>query len=81
MSFADELTKVTPFSAPGRILNVADTPEKILETCYLTCLSRRPTPPEQAYFLPLLKEKEGLGEAIQDLYWVLFNSPEFSWNH
>ena len=79
--FARELTEVNPFFAPGRIMGVAGTPERLLETCYLVCLTRRPTEAERGYFLPLLEEKQKRDQMTQDLFWTLFNSPEFSWNH
>ncbi len=81
--FARELTEAGPFSAPGRISGMSSTPEHCLETAYLVCLTRRPTPEEAAYFLPQLQEQKGPAAdgVMQDLYWTLFNSPEFNWNH
>jgi hypothetical protein len=62
---------------------MASTPEQCLDACYLVCLSRRPTEQEQECFLPQLadKDKRTSEGVMQDLYWTLFNSPEFSWNH
>lgn len=81
--FARELTESGPMSAPGRINGMSSTPEHCLEAAYLVCLSRRPTPEESAFFLPQLQDRKGPGAegVMQDLFWTLFNSPEFSWNH
>jgi hypothetical protein len=54
-----------------------------LETCYLVCLGRRPTREEQEHFLPQLRGA-GRGDrprVVEDIFWTLFNSPEFAWNH
>lgn len=75
-----ELTELNPFFAPGRIAATASSPEKVIETCYLACLTRSPTEAELSYFLKRFEDGER-NEVIVDLYWTLFNSPEFSWNH
>jgi hypothetical protein len=58
------------------------TPEQIVEEMYLTVYSRLPTPEEsktaQAAFT---REKAMRRTAIEDLLWVLLNSPEFIFNH
>jgi len=79
--FSQELTDTNPLTAPGRIAGMASTPEKTLDVCYLVCLTRRPTEMERDCFLPQLSSKDQPDGAIQDLFWTLFNSPEFSWNH
>jgi len=78
-SFAAELTQVNPFLSPGRISATASTPDALVETVYLVCLTRRPAPDEHAFFKPWVENKRQDG--IEDLFWTLFNSPEFSWNH
>ena len=77
-------TKPNPFlNATTRIAVLAPTDEKAVETCYLTVLSRLPTAAEQDHFVQLLSGTEGdnRSERLEDLYWVLANSTEFSWNH
>ncbi len=76
-------------SAPGRISGMASSDEKCLELCYLVCLTRRPTAEESAALLPMLSDKRppgddysvSRGNRVEDLFWILFNSPEFAWNH
>ncbi len=57
--------------------------EKLLETIFLTVLSRRPTTEEQAHFMSSIDATTGdqRKERAQDIYWTLVNSMEFSWNH
>lgn len=104
-----ELTEAEGFSAPGQILQFAADDVSLVETCFLTCLSRRPEPEEMTWFADRITEVRGVApddtaaggtgatpvdsgdrparqqtltkQHVQDLYWILFNSPEFSWNH
>ncbi|MEO8499084.1 MAG: hypothetical protein ABI614_28805, partial [Planctomycetota bacterium] len=79
-----ERTKPNPFlNATTRISVLAPTDEKAVETSYLTVMSRLPTAAEQAHFAKLLSGTQGdkRSEQLEDLYWVLVNSTEFSWNH
>ncbi len=66
-------------TAAGRIAQLCSDPEKCIETCFLVCLTRRPTAIEREHLLPQFEEQRK--SAVQDLYWAMFNSPEFSWNH
>lgn len=78
-----ETIDAKPFTASGRISAMSPNNEALLELSYLVCLTRRPTAEEAGYFLPLLQEvrPKQRGPAVEDLYWTLFNSPEFAWNH
>ena len=82
-NLVSETIDAKPFTASGRISQMAPDDTKRLELCYLVCLTRRPTPEESAYFLPVLEENrpQRRGLVVEDLYWTLFNSPEFAWNH
>lgn len=71
-----------PGTAAGRIAGMAPDDPKAVEVSYLAVLSRRPTPAEAAHFEATLKEKNiKRGQHLEDLYWALINSTEFSWNH
>jgi hypothetical protein len=78
-----EIAEANLITASGRIAMMASTDEGCAELCFLVCLSRRPTHDELAHFLPQLRSASGKqrGQVVEDLYWALFNSPEFSWNH
>jgi Protein of unknown function (DUF1549)/Protein of unknown function (DUF1553) len=84
---AAEALKADPFSSVGRISGFAGTNQSCLETCYLVALNRRPTKGESDYFVQQLacaeqnKEKDSYAHAVEDVFWSLYNSPEFSWNH
>ncbi len=82
-NLVSETIDAKPFTASGRISQMAPNDEKFLELCYLVCLTRRPAAEEADYFLPLLKQVQPKrrAQAVEDLYWTLFNSPEFAWNH
>ena len=79
-----ERTKPNPImNAATRIAILAPSDEKAVETTYLTVFSRLPTPAERARFVELLTGTKGddRSQRVEDLYWVLVNSTEFSWNH
>lgn len=82
-SFAAEWTKSTVFSAAGRIASIAPNDEACLDLCFLVCLTRRPTFEEQQIMLPSLENTRGpkRGEAVEDIFWSLFNGAEFCWEH
>jgi hypothetical protein len=78
-----EKSRAQSSSAAGRIAAMAPDDLACLETCYLVCLARRPTREEQEHFLPQLRGA-GRGDrprVVEDIFWTLFNSPEFAWNH
>jgi hypothetical protein len=71
------------FNASTRIAALAKNDEWAIEVAYLTVLSRRPSAEEMRYFsdeLGTTKEDERR-KRMEDLYWTLLNSTEFSWNH
>jgi len=72
----------SPINASTRIAWVAAEDPKAVEVAYLAVLTRRPTPKEAAYFEQVLKD-ESLTRAqrLEDLFWAMINSTEFSWNH
>ena len=72
-----------PGNVCTQITEFSPTDEMIVETAYLTVLTRRPSSEEKKHFLARLKEAKGDAKLrrVQDLYWALINSTEFSWNH
>jgi hypothetical protein len=80
---SDELTKASPLNSTSRIAGAASTPADCVDVCYLVCLTRHPTTEEREYFTSLIPDERGepRHDAVTDLLWTLFNSPEFSWNH
>jgi hypothetical protein len=82
-NLAKERTQPNPFASTARIAVLTGRPEKQVEAAYLAILTRRPTADEQAHFVKRIKDsgKRQRPQAIEDLYWTLANSTEFSWNH
>lgn len=81
-NLASEAFKSGPVTAAGRISGMASTPEACVDAAYLVCLSRRPSPEEQAHFVAQLNDSSlQQQDVVEDLFWSLFNSTEFSWNH
>jgi hypothetical protein len=70
-------------NAATRIAALAPDDARAVETAYLTVLTRRPTAAEAAHFRQRLEGRKGneRTECLEDLYWTLLNSTEFSWNH
>lgn len=74
-------------NASTRITMVTTDNEKAIETAYLATLTRRPSSRELAHFITRLNERfpdkdpASRSEKMEDIYWVLLNSTEFSWNH
>jgi hypothetical protein len=79
-----ERTQPNPLvSASTRIATLTGKPKIQVEAAYLAILTRRPTPDESRYFVARLNDLENRNrqQALEDLYWSLVNSTEFSWNH
>ncbi len=70
-------------NAATRVAVVSPSDEKAVEVVYLTILTRFPTPREKVHFRRQLAQSSGAtrNRAMEDLYWVLLNGSEFSWNH
>lgn len=71
-----------PFNTTTRVDWLAGNDQAALEALFLATLTRRPDPEEIAHFSQVLAGKSyGRGHQIQDIFWALVNSTEFSWNH
>ncbi len=71
------------FRLPIKLSGLASTPERAVEIAYLSCLSRSPTAAETEELVSMFRDKHRneWADVCQDLYWMLLNSAEFSWNH
>jgi hypothetical protein len=71
------------FNASRRIAEQAPDDRNAVEVAYLSVLTRRPTPEEQAHFGGRLAGSKGQERKnrLSDLFWTLLNTTEFSWNH
>jgi len=70
-------------NAATRIGAFSDDNAQAVEMAYLAVLSRRPLQAELSHFIDQLGQKKASARSreMQDLYWALMNSTEFSWNH
>jgi hypothetical protein len=77
-----EKIKNDPSNASTRISMMAPDDARAIEVAYLTVLTRRPTPAEAEHFaVALADQKISRAQRLEDLFWALVNSTEFSWNH
>jgi hypothetical protein len=76
-------TKEGLFTAASRIGMQARDDRSAVRIAYLSVLSREPTAQEYAHFEARLAGTGGTerGRCMEDFYWALLNSTEFSWNH
>lgn len=65
-----------PFTVIGRALTASDTPEKAIDTIYLSLLSRHATPEEVDILRPTLGSGKTMPEKSQAL-WSVINTREF----
>ena len=67
----------------ARIAAIAEDDTDAIEITYLCVLTRLPSETERDHFLSALHEvSPGQREQVlEDLFWTLINSTEFSWNH
>jgi hypothetical protein len=70
-------------NAATQIALLAPNDEKAVEIAYLAILTRRPTDDEAAFFTTdsAGAPQRSRNQRLEDLYWTLFNSTEFAWNH
>ena len=70
-------------NAATRIAALAATADSALTSTYLAILTRKPSAAENEYFLAKRRSAPDVSQRqfIEDLYWTLLNSTEFSWNH
>jgi hypothetical protein len=78
----DEKIKESPFNADTCIGWMAPDDARAVEAAYLAVFTRRPTAEEAAHFEAFLADPTlKRSQRLEDLYWALLNSTEFSWNH
>jgi hypothetical protein len=81
-ALVDDKIKQSPFNASTRVAWMAPDDPKAVETAYLAVLTRRPTPAEAEHFEAALANHDRTrAQRLEDLFWALINSTEFSWNH
>ena len=81
--FAKDRSEGNPFTAPGRIAGMSPTADGCLDLCFLVCLTRYPTAAERSQLLPQFEKtgRDSRRNAVEDIFWTLYNSAEFNWGH
>ena len=64
-----------------RQLAAGKTPDQAIESIYLRCLSRKPSPEELAKLKAAVAEEKEPQKALEDIFWAVLNSREFVFNH
>ncbi len=79
----DKTRENVVLNAATRIALLAPGDTSAVETAYLAVLTRRPTSEEAEHFAARLSGKSGNARnaCMEDLYWTLLNTTEFSWGH
>lgn len=62
-------------------LDAGKTPEQIIETIYIRCLSRKPTADETAKLTAVVQQSANPQQGLEDVFWAVINSREFIFNH
>jgi len=68
----------------GAIKNLLDAkkqPAEIIDTLYVRCLSRQPTPEESERLLAIVNQSPTPQQGLEDAFWAILNSREFLFNH
>ena len=70
-------------NASARIAMITKDDEDAIRSVYLTVLTRPPSQPELLHFLKKFKDHPDNQRSllVEDLFWTLTNSTEFSWSH
>lgn len=79
----DKQAREDLLNASARIALLAPTDDAAVEAAYLAVLTRRPSDREAAHFAVQLSGLTGAARQrkLADLFWVLFNATEQSYNH
>jgi len=63
-----------------KMLKEKHSPEQMLETLFITLLSRKPTQHEEEALLVLINDSKASSKVYEDIVWGLMNSTEFGFN-
>jgi hypothetical protein len=73
--------KIATGGVVRKMLADKKTPEQIIESLYIRCLSRRPEPEEMQRLMTTVSQSENPQAGLEDVFWAILNSREFLFNH
>lgn len=73
--------KIAAGGITRKMLADKKTPEQIIESLYIRCLSRKPTPEEMQRLMTTVSQSENPQAGLDDVFWAIMNSREFLFNH
>ncbi len=62
-------------------LDAGKKPAEIIETIYIACLSRKPTPEETQALDAVVAASGNVRQGVDDVLWAVLNSREYLFNH
>lgn len=80
----DRIKESLVANASTQIAVLAPNDAKAVETAYLAALTRRPSAEEAVHFAAVLanmNDDRNRNQRLEDIFWALLNSTEFTWNH
>lgn len=73
--------KVAQGGVVKKLLEAGKSPAQGIESLYIRCLTRKPTPEETAKLLAVVASAENPQVGLEDVFWAVLNSREFMFNH
>lgn len=73
--------KIRAGGVVSRLLAANQTPAQVIETLYVRCLCRLPDADELARVQAAVASETDPQRAMEDIFWALLNSREFTFNH
>ncbi len=74
-------SKIAQGGTVKKLLEAGKTPEQVIESIYIRCLTRKPTAEETAKLLDVVQQSANPQQGLEDVFWAVVNSREFIFNH
>ena len=64
-----------------KLLEAGRTPEQVVASLYVRCLTRQPTAEETQKLMTIVAQAPNAQAGLEDVFWAMLNSREFVFNH